>query len=91
MTKEKKAALLRVLVAVMHTGVLGRISAHAATDPAKGAATQDALTAQVGQLAAPNDLFDSFGQFNNADPYVQHFGDLFVLEEPWFEWTFPTW
>jgi hypothetical protein len=98
MSDEKKATLKKVLMAVMSVGALGRAPVHAATpQPARANGhvtaqtdSQAVATAGAAQALADGDVqfTDAFHDvFNNADPYVQTFGDLFVLEGPFLEFS----
>jgi len=84
MTDEKKATLKRVLLAVMSASALGRGHAHAA--PSQHLATSGDRGVAPTQLVSPfepttNDSFHDV--FNNT--WSQLFGDLFVLESPFWE------
>lgn len=89
MSDEKRATLKKVLLGVMSLGALQRTPLHAATPHTTtvgGKAEAPATAPHLLDTRAPQQVFDNFHNvFNNADPYVQTFGDLFVLEEPFFE------
>jgi hypothetical protein len=86
MSDEKRATLKKVILAAMSAGALGRIPAHAATLHKTGSTQASHATAPSGALALNLSALDTFHDvFNNANPWVQTFGDLFVQDDPFTE------